>query len=152
MLPRVSEEAAPVGPLSQGCLPYAGNSPCWVSLQPLQPSLGLPLISAEQVRQNLPPCGCPYGWTPLLAASRKKMSKTVCLSFSFSQINPWLTLLSAQAWSVSLCSHSFSICGLNQSQVENRKKNNCLGTDCVSFSLLPKEYTGLVVTRTPGVI
>lgn len=72
MLPKMSEGAAPVGPLIQGCLPRAGNGPCWVSSQPLQPSLGLLLISAEQAQQNLPPRGCPYGWTLLLAASRKR--------------------------------------------------------------------------------
>lgn len=68
MLPKVSEEAAPVGSLIQGCLPCAGNGPRWVSLQPLQPGPGLLLISAEQGTQSLPPRDCPYGWTLLLAA------------------------------------------------------------------------------------
>lgn len=64
----MSEEAAPVGPLLQGCPLCAGNGPRWVSLQPLQPGLSLLLISAEQGTQSLPPQDCPYGWTLLLAA------------------------------------------------------------------------------------
>lgn len=71
MLPKVSEEAAPVAPLIQGCLPCAGNGSCWVSLQTLQPGPGLLLISAEQAPQSLPPLGCPYGWTLPLTAGRK---------------------------------------------------------------------------------
>lgn len=71
MLPKVSEEAAPVGPLIQGCPPCVGNGPHWVSLQPLQPGLSLLLISAEQGMQSLPPRDCPYGQTLLLAVGEQ---------------------------------------------------------------------------------
>lgn len=52
MLPKVSEETAPVSPLIQGSLPCAGNGPHWVSLWPLQSGLSWLLISAEQGTQS----------------------------------------------------------------------------------------------------
>lgn len=80
MPPKVPEEAAPVGLFIQGCLPCAGNGPRRVFLQPLQPGLGLLLISAEQGTQALPPQACPYGW-PLLLAARGQQ-ESVCFPFS----------------------------------------------------------------------
>lgn len=93
MPPKVPEEAAPVGLFIQGCLPCAGNGPRRVSLQPLQPGLGLLLISAEQGTQALPPQACPYGWpcSSLLGGNR---SQSASLSLLHRSVLP-LTLLSA---------------------------------------------------------
>lgn len=60
MLPRISEEAAPVGPSSRAARPVQEMVPAGHPCSHFSQAFFLLLISAEQGTQPLPPHDCPY--------------------------------------------------------------------------------------------